>query len=176
MCSSSENGDAMVFAPLTRYPDKPPTLGEWVNEGQPDRMGGRFGDAINLGLRISREMPPEMVEIIDQGWAAGTAENLMERFVNVARNFTGPPATRAAHVHILADPPNPAQVAAKLWDILASIVGPSFDRALMERALVESEITMDEITTALVERRFDDLKVMLARAQDTAAKATGANT
>jgi hypothetical protein len=90
MCSDIER-DQMIHAPITRYPDKPPTLGEWVDEDYADRLGGRFGDAINLGLKIAKEMPPEMAEIVDEGWEDGTSSDLVERFVKVARQFTGPP-------------------------------------------------------------------------------------
>jgi hypothetical protein len=98
MCSDRRGRGGMVHAPLTRYPDKPPTLGDWIDsrlEVGP-KVGGRFGEAMALGLEIVREMPPELVEIIEEGWEIGpeAVQNLIERFVNVAEGFnrdlTGP--------------------------------------------------------------------------------------
>jgi hypothetical protein len=92
MCMSRRGkGGGMIFAPVTRYPDRPPTLGEWtemISEVGPG-MSGRFGEAMALGLQIVREMPPDMAQIIGEGWKIGpeAVQNLVERFVGVARNY-----------------------------------------------------------------------------------------
>lgn len=104
MCSNGER-DSMIYAPITRYPDKPPTMGEWIDEaGDAGRMGGRFGKSINLGLKMSREMPSEMAEIVDEGWREGAADQLIERFIAVARNSFGP-AGGGAHVEVVTNLP-----------------------------------------------------------------------
>jgi hypothetical protein len=98
MCSDRRGQGGIVHAELTRYPDKPPTLGDWNDQRLEvgPKVGGRFGDAMNLGLQIAREMPPELVEIIEDGWKIGpeAVQDLIERFVNVAtgfnRDLTGP--------------------------------------------------------------------------------------
>jgi hypothetical protein len=95
MCAGRDR-QMLVYAPITRYPDKPPTLGDWINDQDdpdlgsgPAKIGGRFGDAMNLGLQIAREMPPEMVEIIEEGWETSpeAVQDLIERFVNVSTGF-----------------------------------------------------------------------------------------
>jgi hypothetical protein len=108
MCSATEGNGTLVSAPVTRYPDKPPTLGEWETSPQPDKVGGRFGDAVNAGLRIAKEMPPEMAEIVDEGWKDGTSADLIQRFVNVARTFIGPvEPLRKMGLAVVDDPRNP---------------------------------------------------------------------
>lgn len=84
-----DGADKMVRGDLTRYDDKPPTLGEWQidDSGPMDRIAGRFGEAIHMGMDFAAEMPPELVQIIDEGWAEGRQGNLIERFHNVFVQF-----------------------------------------------------------------------------------------
>lgn len=85
-----EESDGMTSAVITRFSDKPPTLGDWtcMDFGrEPVRMGGRFGDAMHLGLDLVKSMPPELVEIIDDGWALGRQDELITRFHNVYSQF-----------------------------------------------------------------------------------------
>jgi hypothetical protein len=107
MCADGERA-VMVSAPLARYPDKPPTLGEWTEWPQPEAMRGRFGNAIQLGLEIAREMPLELREIVQEGWKEGISGNLIEQFVKVARTFSRTPTPKAGvmtGVSVLPFPP-----------------------------------------------------------------------
>jgi hypothetical protein len=90
--------DGIVSAPITRYPDKPPTLGEWDGlpfepgrERRNPAFGGRFGDAMHLGLDFAKSMPQELIEIIDDGWKEGQQDDLMRRFMNVYGSIRGVP-------------------------------------------------------------------------------------
>jgi hypothetical protein len=91
MHATLEDGkDSMSHAVVTRYPDKPPTLGEWQGrtETMQSKIGGRFGDAIHLGMKIATDMPPEMIEILDAGWRDGEQTDLISRFHKVMTGFT----------------------------------------------------------------------------------------
>lgn len=78
------NKSRLISAPIMRYSDKPPTLGNWIEDGT-EELGGRFGNAISIGLRMVREMPEGMAECIDEELRNGhTIESLIQRFVNVA--------------------------------------------------------------------------------------------
>jgi hypothetical protein len=48
-------------------------------------LGGRFGDAIHIGMDLAANMPPELIEIIDEGWELGKQQELIERFHKVFR-------------------------------------------------------------------------------------------
>jgi hypothetical protein len=73
-------------APMIRYPDRPPTMGAWETIGEPlkpEDVRGRFGAAINRGLAMVPLMPPAMVAMINEGWAAGEQQELIQSFMNV---------------------------------------------------------------------------------------------
>jgi hypothetical protein len=77
-------------APVTRHPDRPPELGRWETmQREGIKMGGRFGEAIDHGLRVVQELPPEMLEVIEAAWADGQQEDLMRTFLKVFGQFTG---------------------------------------------------------------------------------------
>jgi len=83
--------DAMVHGKITRDDGKPPALGEWNDFGGEDaieRVGGRFGDAVHMGMDLVVGMPPQLVQIIDEGWELGKQEELIQRFHNVFAQFT----------------------------------------------------------------------------------------
>jgi hypothetical protein len=88
--TSEKKRESMSSAVITRYPDKPPELGEWeTNMADDDEftIGGRFGDAIHMGFNFVVGMPPPLIEILDEGWAAGEQKQLIERFHKVFRGF-----------------------------------------------------------------------------------------
>jgi len=82
--------ESMSSAVITRYPDKPPELGEWdtnLSDDDEFQIGGRFGDAIHMGFTFVNGMPPPLVEILDEGWALGEQEQLIKRFHRVFHGF-----------------------------------------------------------------------------------------
>ena len=83
----SNEGDDMHQAELIRHPDRPPDIGEWESIGAA-KVGGRFGDAMHLGLDFVRDMPEAMTEIIEEGWENGEQEDLIQRFVKVTYGIT----------------------------------------------------------------------------------------
>ena len=86
----SRDTEVLITAPLTRHEDRPPTLGDWIRLGDGNGMtGGRFGEAMYRGLKMAEEMPAEMVDLIEDGWAEGNPQDLIQRFVNVAREVSG---------------------------------------------------------------------------------------
>jgi hypothetical protein len=110
---STGEGTAMIHANVTRYPDKPPTLGDWEGGELAERASGRFGKAVSLGLRFVREMPTDLIEIIDDGWQAGEQQDLIARFMKVQHNLTGRPAPTIATIAVQEmhdDEPTPGQV------------------------------------------------------------------
>jgi hypothetical protein len=50
-------------------------------------LGGRFGDAIHIVMDLAANMPPELIEIIDEGRELGKQQELIERFRKVFRAF-----------------------------------------------------------------------------------------
>jgi hypothetical protein len=108
----------MVSAPVTRYPDKAPTLGEWETHPQSHPKfrtpSGRFGNAVNWGLHMAAEMPAEMAAMIDAGWAAGQQQDLIEWFMKVQHSFIhpgAPPMRFEVEVERINDEePSPGQV------------------------------------------------------------------
>jgi hypothetical protein len=90
--TAGEKTESITSAVIIRHPDKPPELGPWdttiAGKGDDDsfKIGGRFGDAIHMGFNFVEGMPPPLIEILDEGWAAGEQEQLIERFHKV---FTG---------------------------------------------------------------------------------------
>ena len=96
-----EGKDILTSAPVTRYPDRPPTLGEWdskplgIKDGDNARAGGRFGDAMHLGIDFANNMPPELIDIIEEGWRDGTQDDLIGRFLKVYAETRGMPQTPA---------------------------------------------------------------------------------
>ena len=79
--------DSMSSGRITRHPDKPPELGEWKTDMGDMRIGGRFGDAMHMGLDFAKDMPEELIEILDAGWELGEQEMLVERFHTVFQGF-----------------------------------------------------------------------------------------
>jgi hypothetical protein len=86
--------ETMAHAVITRHKDKPPKLGPWTNnlagldaDDKPVSIGGRFGDAVHMGFNFVAGMPPQLVELIDAGWAANEQEDLIKRFHNVFTQF-----------------------------------------------------------------------------------------
>ncbi len=75
-------------APIARYPDKNPTLGEWSSFPS-DVLSGRFGTAMRRGLQCAKEMPEEMVEMVEEGWEAGRQQELVARFEKVYSTMFG---------------------------------------------------------------------------------------
>jgi hypothetical protein len=55
----SPDGEALYRAPITRYPDKPPTLGAWKLE-ENGRAVGIFRDCLYTGVFMGRNIPDEM--------------------------------------------------------------------------------------------------------------------
>lgn len=105
----------LISAPVTRHPDKPPTLGDWETHEQSHpkfrQPGGRFGDAIRMGLHGSAEMPPEMAELIDEGWALGEQQDMIDRFIKVHHSMTRPgTAPPTVELEPIVDDPPPGQV------------------------------------------------------------------
>ena len=92
LMETTHDGTRMTHAVLTRYPDKPPTLSEWETGEWSQLDSGRFGRATGLGLQFVRNMPPELIDIIEEGWAAGEQEDLIARFMKVQHDLTGRPA------------------------------------------------------------------------------------
>lgn len=77
--------DSLVDARVTRHKDKPPELGEWETRSyETGSLGGRFGDAIHLGLSMVKELPPELIDIIKEGWEVDRQAELMNRFIKMA--------------------------------------------------------------------------------------------
>jgi hypothetical protein len=58
----------MYAADVIRHDNRPPDLGQWEEMG--GEMGGRFGDAVELGLRLAKTVDdvPGLAEIIEKGW------------------------------------------------------------------------------------------------------------
>jgi len=79
------DGQTMYAAELTRYPDRRPDLGEWTELG--GGMGGRFGDAIELGMAMARSVPeiPGLADMVERGWANGaeSLKTMMQLFTEV---------------------------------------------------------------------------------------------
>lgn len=74
--------DRMDSAPVIRYPDKPPGLAPWRQDGAlQGRIMGRFGDAIHAGLDAVRVMPPEVAEELDRAQAGGRMSEVVEKAV-----------------------------------------------------------------------------------------------
>jgi hypothetical protein len=93
MHHTAEKRDSMRSAVITRYPDKPPELGDWGLMGLPDseepiQIGGRFGDAVHRGFEFSEMMPQELADIIDEGWRENKGQEMIERFHRVFTGFT----------------------------------------------------------------------------------------
>lgn len=81
------NKDAMASAPVIRAPRTKPQLGEWSRDMADMRVGGRFGDAIHMGMDFAANMPDELIAILDEGWRDGEQEDLIKRFHKVFRTF-----------------------------------------------------------------------------------------
>lgn len=63
-------------------------IGEWSEGSRSQNVGGRFGDAIHMGIRLGADLPPEVSSWIDEQIAEGNQEELLFRFmraVNTAR-------------------------------------------------------------------------------------------
>jgi hypothetical protein len=86
--------DQFHTAPVTRHPDKPPELGEWDTQVfKRGTLGGRFGDALKLGLDFVDAMPQEMVDIIEKAHTVGEQADLVNRFIKVAMSMQAPHAS-----------------------------------------------------------------------------------
>jgi hypothetical protein len=94
-----KNHTALAQAKLTRHQDRLPDVGPWNQwSAEVIKVGGRFGEAVDRGLRMVEEMPEQMVEILDEAWAAGEQEQMITRFLKVAGQFV--PGARTAGVSV----------------------------------------------------------------------------
>jgi len=59
-----DGNDHFHFANIHRIGGRV-TLGLWRHELAVKGAGGRFGEALHIGIRMGRDMPPEMVAFID---------------------------------------------------------------------------------------------------------------
>lgn len=57
-------------AVLTRHPDRAPTMGAW-EEWAGARQGGRFGDAMSMGLKMAAALPDDLKETFAAARADG---------------------------------------------------------------------------------------------------------
>lgn len=90
---------ALARAKLTRHQDRLPDVGPWIGwSGEGAKIGGRFGEAIDHGLRMVQEMPQEMVEILDEAWADGEQEQMITRFLLAAGQFVPGASTAGVSV------------------------------------------------------------------------------
>ena len=64
------DGVAMYFASVTRSPDAPPVLGEWVTDNF-TKISGRIASSIEIGLTMSANMPDEMRSVFRMAKAEG---------------------------------------------------------------------------------------------------------
>jgi hypothetical protein len=73
----------LYAAPVIRHDNRPPDLGQWEEMG--GAMGGRFGDAIEYGMKLAKSVPviPGLAESINESWEGGTVASDMELFVKV---------------------------------------------------------------------------------------------
>jgi hypothetical protein len=81
-------GDQFHAAPIIRE-NNTVTLGDWTG-GEYDGehpMAGRFGKAMHRGLQLVRDMPAEMVEMIEAAVAAGDEEAVMAPMMNSFRRI-----------------------------------------------------------------------------------------
>lgn len=77
---ATADGDSYASTVLTRENNKV-RLGGWSSDPRGGRVGGRFGDAIHLGMKLGAEMPPEMCEWIDEQVADGNSQQLLATFM-----------------------------------------------------------------------------------------------
>jgi hypothetical protein len=59
---ASPDGEGLHRARITRYPDKPPTLGKWTTVENDGRVVGIFRDAIANGVRMGRSIPDDLAQ------------------------------------------------------------------------------------------------------------------
>lgn len=83
VCVQRNAGDSISSARLTRHPDRGPDLAQWDTVLQHLEVDGRFGSAMHLGLELAEKMPPDLVEIIDEGWREGQGQDMIRRFHRV---------------------------------------------------------------------------------------------
>lgn len=79
---TADNCD-LYAAPVIRHDNRPPDLGQWEEMG--GAMGGRFGDAIEYGMKLAHSVPdiPGLTETINKSWDDGTVTQDMQLFIKV---------------------------------------------------------------------------------------------
>lgn len=73
----------LYAAPVIRHDNRPPDLGQWEEMG--GAMGGRFGDAIESGMKLAKSVSdvPGLAKSINESWDKGTVAQDMELFIKV---------------------------------------------------------------------------------------------
>jgi hypothetical protein len=67
-------------------------LGEWSSPSL-GGVGGRFGDAIHMGMDLGAKLPPDMCDYIDAEMADGKAEELVATWLRALSTARGEVAT-----------------------------------------------------------------------------------
>jgi hypothetical protein len=81
----SPDGEALYRAPITRYPDKPPTLGAWKLE-ENGRAVGPFRDCIYNGIVLGRNIPDEMAAKLRRDIDKYGSDEVMAGMIRAYRN------------------------------------------------------------------------------------------
>jgi hypothetical protein len=79
--------DVLHLAPITRTPDTPPDLGAWDHDDEEHLAQGRFARAVHMAFDLVKSMPPGLIDMLDQGWQEGKADEMIKRFAKV--HFAG---------------------------------------------------------------------------------------
>jgi hypothetical protein len=56
------DGEALHRARVTRYDDKPPTMGKWKLDDGGGQVVGQFRQSVVYGVRLGRKIPPALAE------------------------------------------------------------------------------------------------------------------
>lgn len=84
-------GDTFHSATVNRI-DNRVVLGDWEVGKQVERAGGRFGDAMHMGIELGKNLPPEMIVFIDRAMEKNDeAEDLIRPFLRAMRSMRGTP-------------------------------------------------------------------------------------
>jgi hypothetical protein len=81
--SHSDGTSTVHAADVIRHDNRPPDLGQWEEVEGP--MGGRFSEAIELGLQLTKTVNevPGLAEVIEQGWQSGNPRGVMPIVVSL---------------------------------------------------------------------------------------------
>jgi hypothetical protein len=81
MIHVTRDGDAFHTADIMRAGDRV-TLSEWMVESSDVKMGGRFSDAMHMGMRLGATIPDEVREYIEANLAAGDFAAVLRPMAN----------------------------------------------------------------------------------------------